>query len=192
MIIPLSFAQRCTVQEKFYLFGIRHHIDRFHRMFRIVPMPNDIRLIFIRIHPSVPHHLMSIKCILRNTQRIGHSTPAIIFGSPIMRIRIRKDNLRTATAYTQTRSRPFAPIVVPTAYNFYSQHILIMIIVGSRLSLVQRSFAFLMVRIAVFIPILAQAFITTIFRSPHRMFLTFVDVQHFASIFRFIDIQHFT
>ena len=65
-----------------------------------------------------------------------------------------------------------------------------MVVVACILSTVQWSGTFFMVRIAVFIPILAQSFVTAVFHSPHGVMGTFVDVKHFTSIFSFPYIQH--
>ena len=53
-------------------------------------------------------------------------------------------------------------------------------------------FSILMIGVRVFVPILAQTFIATIFHGPHRVMFTLIDIKHFSAIFGFADIKHFT
>jgi len=149
-------------------------------------------MFLFRINPTVPHGFMSKKSIFRYSQRIHDSTPAIIFFTTTMRLCVRENNFSTTGANSPSGTRPFTPIIIPTPNQFYSKHILIMIIGTCILPSIQRSCSFLMKRIAIFIPILTQTFITTIFGGKHRMMLTLIYIKHFTAPFSFTDIQHLT
>ena len=91
-------------------------------------MTNDMNTGILYIHPSVPHHLMCIERIFRDTHGICHTTTTIILHTTIMCIRIREDDFHTSRADTVTCTRAFTPIIKPTNYIFNSKGILIVII----------------------------------------------------------------
>ena len=91
MIFTLTLAQRFSVQEEFHLISCTHYIDRLYywtfiinhlsmiiQRSAIVPMPDNIGLLSLIFHPTVPHHLMSKESILGNTHGIRDTTHTII------------------------------------------------------------------------------------------------------------------
>ena len=95
MIFPFTFSQRFSVQEKFYFVSTGNHIYRFYYIFFVVPMSDDVNARLLYIYPTVPHHLMGIKCILWNTHGICHSAATIVFFTPEVGICIREDNFHS-------------------------------------------------------------------------------------------------
>ena len=67
-----------------------------------------------------------------------------------------------------------------------------MVVVSGRFASIKRTIAFFMIRIAVFIPVLTQSLVATVFHRPHRMLLTLVDIKHLTAIFCLIDVEHLT
>ena len=65
-----------------------------------------------------------------------------------------------------------------------------MIVFEGRLATIQWSVAFLMVRIALLIPVFTQTLVAMILHRPHRVLLTLVDVKHLAAIFSLVDVEH--
>ena len=149
-------------------------------------------MFFFLINPAIPHDFVSKKSIFRYSQWIYDSTPAIIFFTTAMRLCIRENNFSTTGTNPPSGTRSFTPIIIPSPDQFYSKHILITIIDTCILSSIQRPCSFFMKRITVFIPILTQTFITTIFGSKHRMMFTLIYIKHFTSPFSFTNIQHLT
>ena len=139
-------------------------------------MSNNISMIIFWSNPAVPHHLHCIKCIFRYAHRISNTTCAeICFATP-MGIGIREYDLRSTCINTTTSSRAFKIIIIPRLYLSYGKHIHIVIIVRSCSVAIKRTISLLVIRIAVFIPILAQSLVTIIFHHPHRMLAALVNI----------------
>ena len=103
---------------------------------------------------------------------------------------IREYDFYTTTAYTGACTWALHVVVVPTAHHLDGKRIHVVVVVKGRGITVQRTVAFLVVRIALLVPILTQALVATVFHRPHGVFLALVDIQHLATIFGFVDIQH--
>ena len=192
MITARAFAQRFPVQEEFYLGGRGNHIDRLPGTGFVVPVSDDIGLLRLIIYPSVPHHLMDKEGILGNAHCIGDATHAEVGFSPMMRVGIREHNLHAAAADAGSRAGTLHPIVVPAAHHFHGKSVHVVVVVSGRLAAIERSVAFLMVRIRIIVPVFAQSLVATIFHSPHGMLLRLVDIQHLAAIFSLVDVEHLT
>lgn len=47
-------------------------------------MTDNVRLVCFRIHPSVPHHLMSKEGVFLNSHRVCHTASAVVLFSAIV------------------------------------------------------------------------------------------------------------
>ena len=155
IVLAFAFTQGVTIQEKFHLFSSRYYLHRFYRIFRIVPMADDVGLVFFRIYPSVPHYLMCVESIFFDTHRVRHSTSSVVFRTPVMSVSVGEDNFSTAGADSVTRSGTLTPIIIPAGYHGDGKFILVAVIVSGRLSFIKWSVTFFVERIAVFIPVLS-------------------------------------
>ena len=155
-------------------------------------MPYDIGLGRLRLYPSVPHHLVNIESILWDTHSIGDTAHTVVRLATMVGIGIRENYLYTTGRYTSACSWTFHPIVVPTTDHLYGKLIHVMVIVGSRFAAIKRAIAFLMIGIAIFVPIFTKSLVATVFHRPHRVFLRLVDIQHLTAIFCFVDVKHLT
>ena len=153
IVLAFAFTQRFTIQEKFHLFPGRYHMYGFYCIFRIIPVSDNVGLVFFRIYPSVPHHLMCIEGVFLNTHSICHSTSAIVFRSPVMGIGVREDNFSAAGADPVTCSGTLTPIIIPAGYHGNGKFILVTVIISGRFTFIERTVTLLMERITVFIPI---------------------------------------
>ena len=126
---------------------------RFYCILRVIPMTDDVGLVCFRIHPSVPHDLMSVECVFLNAHGIRHPASAVVFLTPMMSVGVGENNLGSTGADSVACSGTFTPIVIPTINHNDSKLVLIAVVIGSRLSFVKRSVSFFMERITVFIPI---------------------------------------
>ena len=88
MIRTFSHTQGFSIQQQFHLLAIRYDIYRFHRIFGIIPMSDNIGLILIRIYPTVPHYLMGKESIFLYAHGICYATTTIIFFTAIVCIGI--------------------------------------------------------------------------------------------------------
>ena len=192
VIAACAFAQRFPVQEEFHLVGRGNHIDGFLGASFVVPVSDDIGLLRLIIHPSVPHHLMDEEGIFGNAHRIGDATHAEVGLAPMMRVGIREHNLHAAAADAGSRAGTLHPIVVPAAHHFHGKCVHIVVVVGGRLAAIERTVALLVIGIRIFVPVFAQSLVATIFHGPHGMLLRLVDIQHLAAIFRLVDVKHLT
>ena len=105
---------------------------------------------------------------------------------------VREYNLYTATAHAGTRAWTLQIVVVPTTRHLNSKLVHVVVVVSSRRSAVEWAVAFLVVGVALLVPILAQTFVATVLHRPHRMFFTLVDIEHLSAILGFVDVQHLT
>ena len=179
-----------SIYKQFHCISRWNHINRFSHIRSIIPMTNNMSMIVFHIHPSVPHYLVCKEAILRDSQRIHHTAPAIILGTTSISLRIGKHNLRTSWIDTPACSGTLTPQIIPTSDKFHSQPVLILIICSGILSFVQRTISLFMKRITIFVPIFTQPLITTIFSLNHRMMFTFIHIKHFTTIFSLTNIQH--
>ena len=104
---------------------------------------------------------------------------------------VRKYYLYTTTAYTSSCAWSLHVVVVPATHHLDGKLIHVVVVVKSWRITIEWAISLFMIRIALLVPILAQAFIATVFHCPHGMFLALIDVQHLTSIFGLVDIQHF-
>src|SRR5690606_19272149 len=86
--------------------------------------------------------------------------------------------------------RPLPPILVPADDVFDGMAILVAVICRCRFATVQRAGSIFMIRRTILIPIFAQALVAGVFGSPHRYIGAFIDVQHFATVFRLFAVEH--
>ena len=155
-------------------------------------MSNDIGLWLFVVYPSVPHDLMRKEGILGDAHGIGNTTGAIVRLTAMVSVGVGEHNLHTTCRDTGTCARTLTPVVVPTAYHLDGKLIHVMVIVIGWLATIERTVALLMEGIAVFVPILAQPLVTTVFHGPHGVLVRFVDIQHLTTILRLVDVQHLT
>ena len=139
-------------------------------------MAYDISLSKLWLYPTIPHDLMHIKGVLRNTHRIRHATGAIVRLTTMMCIGIREDNLHTTRRHARACARTLTPIIIPATHHLDSKLIHIVVIIRSRFPTIQRSLSFFMIGVTIRIPVFAQALIATILHRPHRMLFRLVDV----------------
>ena len=88
----LAFSQTFAVKLKLYLIACRYHIYGLLYALVVVPVAYDIGLCGFGLYPSVPHNLMHVESILRNSHSIGNATHAIIRLSAMMGIGVREHN----------------------------------------------------------------------------------------------------
>ena len=155
-------------------------------------MSDDIGLSLLVVHPSVPHDLMGIEGILWNTHGISNTTGTIVRLTTMMSIGVRENDLDATRRDACARTGTFTPVVIPATYHFNGKLIHVVVIVIGWLTTTEWTVAFFVIRITVFIPILAQPLVATVFHSPHRMLVRLVDIQHLATIFCLIDVKHLT
>ena len=153
-------------------------------------MANDVGLFLLLVHPAVPHHLMCVESVLRNAHGIGDTTRAIVRFAAMMGVRVGEDNLHAAAADTCSRSGTFQPVVIPAPYHLHGEVVHVVIIVGCRFAAVERTVAFLVERVAVVVPVLAQSFVAAVLHGPHGVFFRLVDVEHFSAVLCLIDVEH--
>ncbi len=158
----------------------------------IVPVPYDVSLACVGVYPTMPHHLVGIECIFGNAHGIGHTTATIVLCTAIMGVGVAEDNLHSTAAGPGSGTRTLTPVIVPAPYQFHHEFVLIVVVSLCRFVFVERTVAFLMVWIAVAVPIFAQCLVAAIFHGKHRVFLALVDVEHLAAVFCLVDVQHLT
>ena len=191
MAVLLNAAsQRAPVEEELHLVAVGNHIDRFHRSGLVVPVADDVGLFLLLVHPSVPHHLMGEESVLGNAHGIGDAAGAIVRFAAMVRVRVGENNLHAAAADTRSRSGTLQPVVVPAPYHLHGKVVHVVIIVGGRFPAVERTVAFLVERVAVVVPVLAQTFVAAVLHGPHGVLLRLVDVEHFAAVLRLVDVEH--
>ena len=183
---------RLAVEQQLYTVSIRGDIHWLPHTGIIIPMANNIGMVALRLYPSVPHHLMHIVGILGYAHGIGDTTRTIVHLSTPVGIGIREDNLRSTRIDPLASTWTLEPIVIPSLHHSLGKDVHIVVVVVSRLATVQRAVAFLVERIAVLIPILAQTLVTMVFHLPHRVLCALVDVEHLAAILSLIYIEHLT
>ena len=71
-----AFSLALAVDEEFHLVGIRHHIYRLSCAVVVVPVSDDMSAWLFGFNPSVPHHLMNVESVLRQSHGIHHATGA--------------------------------------------------------------------------------------------------------------------
>ena len=155
-------------------------------------MSYDICLASLRLHPTIPHHLMHVEGIFWKTHGIHDSAGTIVGLTAMMGVGVGEDNLHPAAADTCTGAGTLTVVVVPSPNHLNGKMVHVVIIVGSGITTVERAVTFLMEWIAVFIPVFAQSLVAAILHRPHGMFLRLIDIQHLAAVFRLVDIQHLT
>jgi len=87
--------QALTIDKELYLVTGRYDVHGFDRSCGVVPMTDQMGAAVFHVYPSVPHDLMGIKGILGNTHRIDLATASIVLSTPVMRVRIGKNNAGT-------------------------------------------------------------------------------------------------
>ena len=142
------------------------------------------------VHPTIPHDLMDIEGILWQSHGINDTTGAIVGLATMVSVGIREYYLGTTRRNARACAWTFTPVVIPATHHFNGKLIHVMVIVVGRFATIERTVAFFVEGIAVFIPIFAQPLVATILHSPHGVFMAFVDIQHLTTIFCLIDIQH--
>ena len=191
LVAAFAHTQTLTVDEEFYLVAGTYHIFcLLDGSWLVVPVTYDIGGIFFWRYPAIPHYLMSKEGILRNAHRIGHTARTVVGLTTMMGVGIREDDLGTAIAYSFASARTLLPVFEPALYHACCKGIHVVIVFEGRLATIQWSVAFLMVRIALLIPVFTQTLVAMILHRPHRVLLTLVDVKHLAAIFSLVDVEH--
>src|SRR5215510_4554411 len=129
-------------------------------------MTDDVRARSLDINPTVPHHLVCEVAGFRQTHRVHFAAATIVLLAPMMRVRIREDDVDAAGADACSRAGPFAPVVVPARDVLDGMRILIAIVSTRVLSLVQWSNSIFVKRWRELIPVFAQAFVARILHGP--------------------------
>ena len=131
----------------------------------IVPMSHNVCAMFFDIYPTVPHYLVGKVSVLGYAQGIYHATATVVLCTAEVCLCVAEDNLGTTRVHPSAHTGTFTPVVVPTAYPFYGQQVLVLVI-GTGIFLGSRSIghsrmvacvsiAMLVVGVAVVVPILA-------------------------------------
>ena len=105
-------------------------------------------------------------------------------------IGVGEHNLHTTRRHTRPSPRTLTPVVIPAAHHFNGKLIHVVIVFMSRLTPIERSVTFLMIRIAILVPILTKTLVTTVLHSPHRVLLRLIDIQHLTTILRLVNVEH--
>ena len=142
------------------------------------------------LYPAVPHHLVYIVGILRNTHSICNATGTVVRLAAMVGVGIREYNFYTTTAHTGACTWAFHIVIVPAAHHLDGKRIHVVVVIKGRGITVEWAIAFLVVRVTLLVPILAQTLVATVFHRPHGVFFALVDIQHLATILGFVDIQH--
>ena len=181
-----------SIEEEFHIFAVGNHEHMFHSAGIVVPVTDDIGLRCLGVNPSVPHHLVCIEAVLRDTHRVSDTASTIVFRASVMGVRIREYDLHATGTDSFSCSRTFPPVVVPTTYKLLGKFILIVVVALCRLASVERTVTFHMVRITLIVPELTESLVAAIFHSPERMMLALVDIEHLASELCLTDVKHLT
>src|SRR5690606_17562581 len=129
------------------------HLYIFFGICWVIPMTDNMKPLGIGIYPAVPHNLVCIKRIFRDTHRIHLAASSVIFFASIMGIGIRENNIYSAGAYSFSGTRTNLPVFPPPPNGFHGVLILVSVIITSIVTFIQRPLAFLMEGICIFIPI---------------------------------------
>src|SRR5690606_25434170 len=192
LIGAIAKTPALAVHKQLHFLSCADHLYIFFCMFRIIPMPDNMQSLGIRINPSIPHHLMGIVRIFRNAHSVYLATSAVVFFSSIMGVGIREDNIHASRTYPTSCTWADLPVFPPPANRFQGMLILVPIVIAGIVTFIQRSFPLLMERVGIFVPIFTQSFIAHVFGGNHRMFCALIDIEHFTPVFRQLTIQHFT
>ena len=191
LVAAFAHAQTLAVDKEFYLVAGTYHIFcLLDGSWLVVPVACDIGGVFFRRYPAIPHYLMSKEGILWDAHCIGYTARTVVCLTTMMGIGIREDDLGTAIAYSFSGARTLLPVFKPSLYHACSKGIHVVVVFEGRFAAIQRSVAFLMVRIALLIPVFTQTLVAMILHRPHRVLLALVDVKHFAAVFSLVDVEH--
>ena len=94
----------------------------------IIPMSHNVCIMFFDIYPAVPHYLVCKVSVFGNAQRIYHTATAVVLHSAVVGLCVAEDDFGTARVYTAAHAWAFTPVVVPAAYPFYGQLVLILVV----------------------------------------------------------------
>ena len=155
-------------------------------------MSDDVGLRHFVVNPAGPHRLMDEEGILGNAHSIGDTAGAVVRLATMVGVGVREDNLHATAADTRARAGALQPVVIPAAHHLNGKLVHVMVILTGRLTTIERALPFLMERIAVGIPVFAQALVAAILHGPHGVLVRLVDVQHLTAIFCLVYIQHLT
>ena len=188
----LPLAEALAVEEQFHLVGCRDDIYRLDSARLVVPVPDDVCPGFLWLHPATPHHLVGKEGILGNTHGIGDAARSVVRFAAVVGVGVREHNLHTAAADAGASARALLPVVIPAAYHLNGKLVHVVVVFQGRLATVERSVAFLVVGIALFVPVFAQSLVAAVFHGPHRVLFALVDVKHLAAVFCLVDVEHLT
>ena len=164
-------------------------------------MTDDVDARGFRVDPSVPHGLQCIEKVFGNAHGIRSAASPVVFHTAEVGVAVGEDDFDTSRANPESRTRTLAPVIVPASDVLDGKRILVLVVspcvylllyfIGNGGLIGFGAFPLLVIRVTVIVPILAERFIPAIFRSPHRVVCTLIDIKHFPAVFGFADIQHF-
>ena len=76
LMAALPFTHALSVDKELHLVCVRYDVDGFACAAVIVPVANDMCMGMFGFHPSVPHHLVDVECILGQSHGVHHSARA--------------------------------------------------------------------------------------------------------------------
>ena len=180
-----------TILPQYHAVSVGHHVDGGHcEAIVVLPMSHDISAGLEVVDPSVPHHLMSVESVLLDAHGIHDTRGTVVLVGASVCLTVAEDDLRTTGVDHRARARPLLIVVVPPA-NELSDELIIVVVIGScGLTAVERSVAFLVIRIAPAVPIEAVGLVAAILHHPHRLGVALVDIEHLATVFCFGLVEH--
>src|SRR5882757_8257114 len=102
-------------------------------------MSDYVDMRFFDVDPAIPHYLVGIEAVFGDAQGVYFATAAVVLRPPIMRIRLRENDIYPAAADASAGAGAFAPIVVPAGYVFDGMGVLVTIIDPGVLSFIERA-----------------------------------------------------
>src|SRR5687768_4310590 len=91
-------------------------------------MTDDVRPRLLNIYPSIPHHLMSVKAIFRNSHRVHFPAASVILCAARVTVCVREDYVDATGINSSSGARSLAPVVVPANDILYCVRILVAIV----------------------------------------------------------------
>ena len=171
-----SLPQQLAIQVKLDPLGARDDSDRLDDAGRVVPVADDMGARFFDIDPAVPHDLVGVVTVLRNSHGIDFAAAAIVLRAAVVGITVRENDVDAAGGDAGAGARTLAPVVEPAFHVLDRLGIRVAVIRTCVLAFVQWPLAFLVVGNCQLVPELAGRFVARVLHRPHRILRTLVYV----------------
>ena len=135
---------------------------------------------------------MCKESILWHAHWVYNTAHTIVVSRAAVSLCVAEDNLHTTTIYLCSAAWTLQPVFIPACNHFLCKLILVVVVCVSRCVAIERTVAFLVVRIAPWVPVPAESLVAAVFHHPHRLGVALVYVEHLASILSLWTVKHLT